>query len=184
VAPGKVIITGEHFVVHGASAVAAAIERKVTVRVSRAPSLKIRSNRFGSDTASVKPLRELVRQSCAKNGSDENVDLVVESGIEEGSGMGSSAATMVATVSALDKFFGWGSSKKELVELAMVGERLVHGRPSGIDVAVSAMGGVLLYKMGEEPKTLSKMMTMKIVVASSGKVRSTKKQIDKVFALS
>ena len=36
-APGKIILTGEHFVVHGAYAIAAAISKRVRVSISDAP---------------------------------------------------------------------------------------------------------------------------------------------------
>ena len=43
-APGKVIISGEHFVVHGATALAASINRSVRVEASRSTKLEIVSN--------------------------------------------------------------------------------------------------------------------------------------------
>jgi mevalonate kinase len=45
-APSKVIITGEHFVVHGAWALAAAIPRTVRVEVENAPKFQVRSAAF------------------------------------------------------------------------------------------------------------------------------------------
>ena len=154
-APGKVIFTGEHFVVHGALALAASIDRRVTVKAERFDGLEIRSEQFpggATDQGPLAPLVEAVRGMYQLRGMHPSVRLHISSEIPPGSGLGSSAACAVAAVWAVDELEGWHLSRDDLVERAMVAERAVHGRPSGIDVAASAIGGVFLFRMGEAPQ--------------------------------
>ena len=78
---------------------------------------------------------------------------------------------------------GWATDVGTLVEAANEGERLVHGNPSGIDVTVSAMGGVILFKRGEAPRRVDLPKPLSLLVVFSGKKRSTRRLITKVAAL-
>ena len=59
---------------------------------------------------------------------------------------------MVAVAGATSALEGWGLDEMALARASEAGERLVHGNPSGIDATTSAMGGVILFKRGEEPR--------------------------------
>ena len=76
------------------------------------------------------------------------LQIKVESEIPLGAGLGSSAALSVCLAAGLSalKF-----SKKELVleeicQYAFISEQILHGRPSGIDNAVSTYGGFVHFK--------------------------------------
>ena len=86
--------------------------------------------------------------------SDKPAKVVVNSELPLGSGLGSSAALCVALSAALLSLSdslkldfshqGWqtfGDSELDLVnKWAFEGEKIIHGRPSGIDNTVSTFG--------------------------------------------
>jgi mevalonate kinase len=111
------------------------------------------------------------------------VRVAISSGLPTGAGLGSSASTMVATVAAVSRLEGWSMDLVSVVDTAMLGERLVHGKPSGIDVAVSAFGGVLQFRVGEEPRKLDLPAPVKLLVVYSGERRSSKRLISKVSSM-
>lgn len=180
-APAKVIITGEHFVVHGALAMAAAVGRRVRAEVADSDSLGLRSDRFaGEGHPALAPAGAVVRAMAKEFSFRESLSVDISSGIPEGAGLGSSAATMVATAAAVSSLKSLGLGRDELVRFAMEGEREVHGRPSGIDPAVCAYGGVILFRRGERPRRLRLPEERRFLVVHSGRRRSTKRLISRV----
>ena len=154
-APGKVIITGEHFVVHDSYALAGAINRAATVEARANDSMEIFSRNLalkasypGKVPSSLAPIAEAAAATLDFLGLKKRVKLVIDSDIPAGSGLGSSSAVAVASVAAIFALAGEEPVKQKLVELAMISERMVHGNPSGIDPSVSSYGGVLLFKIG------------------------------------
>ena len=180
-APSKAIITGEHFVVHGAWALAAALPRRVRVQVSPASRFHVRSDKFGADRSSeLLPIARVVESMAREFSVDTAVRVSVASTIPEGAGLGSSAATMVAVASAFSRFHSLGLGVDELVRCSMVGERSVHGRPSGIDPAICGHGGVILFRPGSTPRKVTFEGSRKLMISYSGRKRSTKGQIGRV----
>jgi mevalonate kinase len=179
-APSKVIIAGEHFVVHGAWALAAALPRRVRVTVTGSPSLTVKSDRFGPRSPGLAPVRRVVEEVGAEFSTGTSVSVSISSGVPEGAGLGSSASTMVATASALSRYHGLGLGLDDIVRLSMVGEQGVHGRPSGIDPAVCAYGGVILFRPGEKPRRVPLPSPRTMIVSYSGVKRATRGQIGRV----
>lgn len=179
-APSKVVITGEHFVVHGAWALAAALPRRVRVEVEEAPRLQVSSD-LGPDAKSrLRPVERVVQALAREYSVPSAVKVSVTSAIPEGAGLGSSASTMVATAAAFSRFHSLRLGVGQLTRFAMVGEQDVHGRPSGIDPTVSALGGVILFKPGSRARRLELPGRRSLIVAFSGIRRSTRGQIGKV----
>src|SRR5271170_5816485 len=180
-APGKVIISGEHFVVHGATALAAAIGRNVRVEATRSDRLTITSDL--GDPEALKPVRRVVDSLYKSRKASPRVSLSIASQLPEGAGLGSSAATMVAVAGAVIALEGWGLDRPALARAGEAGERLVHGNPSGIDAAASAFGGVILFKRGEEPRTVELPAPVTLLVAFSGRRRNTGRLIKRVTGM-
>ncbi|MCA1827757.1 MAG: mevalonate kinase [Myxococcales bacterium] len=128
-APGKVILLGEHAVVYGEPALAAAIDRHIQVSVEPA------------DAADAPDAFIAIAREAGWTGG---FSVRIESQIPYGNGLGSSAALGVA----LARAFKPGCSVEEAARLAMHLERAVHGKPSGVDPAVSAHGGVIFFLKG------------------------------------
>ena len=180
-APSKAIITGEHFVVHGAWALAAALPRGVRVEVTPARSFAVRSNRFPRrSSAELRPVARVVEAMAREFSVSPSVSVSIVSSVPVGAGLGSSASTMVALASAFSKLNALGLGADEVVRCAMVGEGDVHGKPSGIDPTVCARGGVLLFRRGSMPRKVSMAGARTLILAYSGVKRSTRRQIGRV----
>jgi mevalonate kinase len=180
-APSKVIITGEHFVVHGSWALAAAIGRKVTVEVEASDGLSVASSLFGgSSRSALRPVSKVVESMGRRFSFRPDLRVSISSEIPGGAGLGSSASTMVAVAAAVSRLQSLGLETKQLIKCAMVGEEEVHGRPSGIDAAVCAHGGVLLFRPGSVPRRVRFGGRRRILVVLSGSSRSTKRLIGHV----
>jgi mevalonate kinase len=136
---GKLLLCGEHAVVHGFPAIAFAVDRGTIVHLSSRPG----PTRIGSPHADhrlVAALRGVL--------PEEGLDVDVETDLPVGRGMGSSAALAVALVRARD---GADLGPDVVYDRAMPIERAFHGNPSGVDVAVSARGGCLWFRRGDPP---------------------------------
>ncbi|XP_078153595.1 mevalonate kinase [Carex rostrata] len=204
-APGKIILAGEHAVVHGAAAIAASIDLYTEVHLALRPSGQ-EDDLLEIDLKDMKlnlswPCSQLkgVLGDCSGDGTllrlctseklellsglvsekklpQENIQLssglcaflflytsilgfkpgkaVVTSELPMGAGLGSSASFCVALSGALialsEKLFLNDKEKKIDLELvskwAYEGERIIHGKPSGIDNTVSTFGNMIKFK--------------------------------------
>jgi mevalonate kinase len=90
---------------------------------------------------------------------------------------------MLAIAGATSALEGWAVDQRSLSEAADSGEKLVHGNPSGIDVTTSAIGGVLLFKRGDEPHKVEPRAPVTLIVAFSGTKRNSGTLISKVTAM-
>ena len=179
-APSKVIITGEHFVVHGAWALAAALPRKVRVEVAPSEKFQVVSDRIVRGSPGLNPVGRVVEEMSREFSTNPKVRVAIASAVPEGAGLGSSAATMVAVAAAYSRLNSLRLGVNEIVRCAMHGEQDIHGRPSGIDPTVCALGGVLLFRRGSKPKKVRFEGKRSFLVSYSGKSRSTRGQINTV----
>ena len=76
------------------------------------------------------------------------VRIELSSSIAIGSGMGSSAATVVALLAGIAGRAGQVLSTEQLVELSTRCERMQHGRSSGLDPAICSRGGLIQFQKG------------------------------------
>ena len=179
--PGKAIITGEHFVVHGAWALAAALPRKVRVVVEPSSKFEVISDLYErGKSPELVPVSRVVEEMAREFSAESTVRVTIASDVPGGAGLGSSAATMVAVAAAFSKLNSLGLTVNELVDCAMVGEQSVHGNPSGVDPAICAHGGVILFRIGAAPKRVSFEGTRSLILSYSGLNRSTKGLIGRV----
>lgn len=79
------------------------------------------------------------------------VELEVHKRMPLGSGMGSSAASAVAAVVAINALFGDPFSRRELLPFALEGERVSCGVAHADNVAPSLLGGFTLIRESEPP---------------------------------
>lgn len=160
-APGKIILAGEHFVVLGAPAVAMAIDlySQVHVTAKNDPGVDVDAdiplrfldgidrNRVVPDPRQLLHPLQLAAEATLKHAgiSDRALRVDVECDIPVAAGLGSSASTTVAIISAVARFCGIRLSKKEIFKLAFVPENFLHGKPSGVDQAVCIYGGMIQF---------------------------------------
>ncbi len=79
-------------------------------------------------------------------GSPEGVDIALKKRLPLGSGMGSSAASAVAALVAVNELFAQPFSRKELLPFAMEAERVACGSAHADNVAPSLLGGFILVR--------------------------------------
>lgn len=135
-APGKIVLSGAYAVLSGAPAIVSAVSRYVIADTSREPT-------FVTDE---------VRAALAP---DERPPWFDASELREDGrklGLGSSAAILVASLFALELRRSSGRDRLQQVmsvhRRAEIAHRLAQGGGSGVDVAASALGGTLLYRLG------------------------------------
>jgi len=101
------------------------------------------------NTAGVAAARLLVARA---GGDIAGVELRLEKGMPLASGLGSSAASSVAAVVAVDALFADPSPRELLLRCAMEGERIACGTAHADNVAPSLFGGLVLVRGGESPR--------------------------------
>lgn len=191
-APAKVILLGEHFVVHGEPAIVLAIDKRARVTVEsttdkririRSETMKIsgcflgdnfRREEGGGDARErLEPIYSVARRLLGLSKEDIGLNIKIDSSIPVAAGLGSSAAVAVASAAALSHLLGTGLTRDEIFQIAFEAEKIVHGTPSGVDPAISTYGGVILYRRGGEIKPLNIEVDLPLVIGDTRKGRST-----------
>lgn len=170
-APGKLYIAGEYAVVEpGNPAVLVAVDRFITVRLSESADLGlVHSSEYGRmpvvwrrDPATGSVVVEhhpydyvtsainTVERLREERGIDPKYfDLHITSQLDDSNGqkfgLGSSAAVVVATVAAIDQFYGLQLSTMERFKIALLATVAVSPASSGGDIAASTFGGWICY---------------------------------------
>jgi mevalonate kinase len=190
-APAKVILFGEHFVIYGGPAILAAINKRISVDAhilaNDEDRIVIRSDigvagEYGHNgdfntleggtkaKAILDPLYGAIRQVLLmRNKKKMGIEVSISSRVPPGIGLGSSSASCVATVAAVDSLFRKHISRHQVCELAIESERQIHKRTSGADCYVSTFGGLMRYCT--KPKNFKSIETkgsLSLVVASTG----------------
>lgn len=178
---GKVILLGEHAVVHGCPAIAVGIERGVHAEASPATQDLLRLSPWNleirPDPAGPEPLQRAFEAALESYPERPTVEVNATVELPAGAGLGCSAAIGVAVLDAIDEAIGMKRSRTELAEAALVWEQVFHGNPSGIDNTISAVGGVALYRRGEPLEPLRSNKPLSLVVGYSGEPSSTKEMV-------
>jgi mevalonate kinase len=189
-APGKVILTGEHFVVYGARAIAGAINLRAYAKATtrndgvvsitsedmgisaewRGAELVKESKRGVSER--LRPLREALMAVLNKV-SGNGISVSINSEIPRASGLGSSAAVSVSCVAAGLHAYGYKPSQSEIIDLASIAEGIIHYRASGVDIAVSTYGGVISYRRGSHPVMINIKKPISLLLIDVGTPRRT-----------
>ncbi len=178
---GKVILFGEHFVVHGCPAIAAGISNSATVELVHSKEDEIISDKKivkENTLASLVAIRESMR-------GKQKYRLVHGGDLPTYGGLGSSAAYCVALVRAIGQDIGAQLTDEAVNKHAYEGEKIFHGNPSGIDNLMATYGGVVYFKRGKTQAenvfdriTLEKQLDL--AVGFTGKSGPTAKMVASV----
>lgn len=155
-AHGKVILLGEHAVVHGAPAIALPVPQLLVEAVAEetggASTLGSTLYEGALETAPerVRPTVTAVRAALELHGAERvGIALRIHSDIPVERGLGSSAAVSAATIEAVLRLLGKDvddpAVRHELIQRA---ERVAHGTPSGIDARMVVSDSPLWYLRG------------------------------------
>jgi homoserine kinase len=149
---------------------------RITVRGPESHDLPVE---VGKNSAGP-PALDLVRKARLKKG----LEILVEKGVPQGLGLGSSGATAAACTQALDSLLDLRLSNDELVRVASLGEKAVTGTAHADNVAASLLGGfVIAYDYPTKTISLKPPANLAVVVATpqlpvqSGKTRKARKAI-------
>jgi len=192
---GKVILLGEHAVVHGVPAIAAGLSVGATAEAGDESAVVLRIEpwgvvaRPGDETAlgvafdALLRARHADRSSAERAPSDRSIDARVS--LPGSAGLGSSAALAVAVLRALDARDGIVRDTARSQAIALAWERVFHGNPSGIDTAMALAGGLARYTRRPAPgeSALVPVMSareLRLVVGHSGEPGSTREMVARV----
>ncbi len=187
-APGKIILFGEHFVVHGTKAILAAIDKRVTVTSSFTDDKTIKINsKLGmyetSDLSSYEEVksefRPFIYLANKILGSNQNVgglEITINSDIPVGVGLGSSSACCVAATASISGLFN-KLSREENINLAIEAEKTIFADTSGADPTVCTYGGIIEYPSIEK---IDNTFDLNLVIANSMIPHSTKRSVERV----
>ena len=182
-APGKIILSGEHAVVYGKPALVMAVDRYAQASISSHSDSRVHFELVDFDENSsltLQALRELKGRLLRNyqmflNGElgirdvlkkpfhlfeflfitifdglslklDRGINIRLHSNIPVGSGMGSSAATLVSVLKGLIEYFKIDFKVDDYFNYGLEAEKLQHGRPSGVDPYVSLHGGFIRFQ--------------------------------------
>lgn len=81
--------------------------------------------------------------------TDRGIEFEIHKKMPFGSGLGSSAASAVAGVMAVNELLGRPLTKRELLPFAVLGEQIADGAYHADNVAPSLLGGMLLIRSNE-----------------------------------
>ena len=167
-APGKVILFGEHFVVHGNPAIVSSIDLRARVYASRRPGPEVILESGAKENPAIEAAKHVLKLAGARLG----LSLRIESQIPQSVGLGSSAAVSVASAAATMLLLGRRLNLEKIIEAAHVGERLVHYTPSGIDTSIAALGGAGIYdrRMGYRRVEIG---LHRLLIVNTGRQRKT-----------
>jgi mevalonate kinase len=94
------------------------------------------------------------------------------SNVPYGIGLGSSAASCVATIAAVESLFG-RPTKNKICKQAIEAEQIIHTNSSGADCYVSTFGGPILFSKSEGYSRIKSKNTLSIVIINTGIRHST-----------
>jgi len=185
---GKVILFGEHFVVHGIPGIVAGINDRTIATVENSKKFELIDNRPetpGYKAEKLEQQRESMKLIFQKMGIDAEskpVKIVLWGNLLAATGVGASAASCAAIARALAGHFGQDSRDERINEIAFEGEKAYHGNPSGIDNTAATYGGLLWFIRGT-PNRVERIACKKpidIVMGNTGITGDTKKAVEAV----
>jgi len=192
-APGKIILFGEHAVVSGIPALGGAIDLRAKVTIDHLPgrtlieagdlmlkgfSIDLISGQLTSAGAAnaTRYVSAVLKEFEARD-----LRVKVESDLPAASGLGSSAAIVVAATAALNEHMNLGLSRKDIASQAHRIEKAVQqGLGSPMDTALATFGGYLQVSSDIRPLDLPQL---EMVVGCSGWAHDTRSEVEKVQSL-
>jgi mevalonate kinase len=108
------------------------------------------------------------------------IEISINSQIPRSSGLGSSAAVFCSLAGELNNFFHTALSKNQVAALANLGDKVVHGNPSGLDASTCTFGGYISFRRTEGVKLLQIKTEVPILVVNTGSSKDTGEIIGRI----
>ncbi|HUK84824.1 MAG TPA: mevalonate kinase [Candidatus Acidoferrum sp.] len=188
---GKVILFGEHFVVHGLPGVVSAIDSTTDAEAKKdIKGLQIKDERkTAKGYSEEKRLQQIesIERMLKAMGIDPKIGLDIWIGgtLPGFSGLGASAASSVAIARAIAQELNMQIPDEKINQIAYEAEKAYAGNPSGIDNTAATYGGLMWFKkdLAGGPDKIEKLRLrrpIEIVIGSTGKVANTKAMVEGV----
>lgn len=142
-APAKIHLLGEHAVVYGKPAIISATNLRLTLTLIPA----VNSNQ-GLKTG-IHKIQTAIEKEIKKVYKPKRIppyQIEINSNFPLGSGLGGSAAISATLSAALLKLLKTKAQKQQIYDIAIAGEKAIHGNPSGSDLAAVIFGGTLWFR--------------------------------------
>ena len=190
-APGKIILFGEHFVVHGTKAILAAIDKRITVTTTFTENKTIKVNsQLGTLEVPISSLYEEVKSEFRpfvylankiinSNQNVNGLEVTINSDIPIGVGLGSSSACCVAAAASISELFKELSSE-EILNISIEAEKTIFPDTSGADCTVCTYGGMIEYEQFTGTKKIDNPSDLNLVIANSMIPHTTKNSVERV----
>ena len=187
-APGKIILFGEHFVVHGTPAILAAINKRVTVTSTFTENKTIKvnselgtldvpiSSSYKEAKSKFRPFVYLANKMINSNQNANGLEIEINSDIPVGVGLGSSSACCVAAAASIYGLFKELSSE-EILKMSIEAEKTIFPDTSGADCTVCTYGGMIEYPSIEK---IDNTFDLNLLIANSMIPHNTKNSVEKV----
>lgn len=174
---GKIILFGEHFVVHGCPAIGLGISNRAVVEIEKAPETGYTSETSGTipelTTAAIRNVLEAMK-------IQEKFEIHLKGDLPTTGGLGSSAAFCVALARALDQQYKMGLTNEQVNQYAYEGERAFHGNPSGIDNVMATYGGAIRFIRNKGFQQVKVGVPLNLVVGITGISSPTARMVEGV----
>ena len=186
---GKVILFGEHFVVHGVPGIVSAINLTADAEVKKIESgITIKDERRGAKGYTEKKRaqqKESIQRMVKTLGIDLKkafLEIWLGGNLPGFSGVGASAASSVAIARAIAKELEMNLSDERINEIAYEAEKAYAGTPSGIDNSAATYGGLIWFRrnLSGGPNTIERLrirQPVEIVIGNTGVVADTKEMV-------
>ena len=187
-APGKIILFGEHFVVHGTPAILAAIDKRVTVTSAFIDNNTIKvnsqlgtievpiSSSYKEVKSEFRPFVFLANKMINSNQNVSGLEITIDSDIPIGVGLGSSSACCVAATTSISGLFKELSSEESL-SMSIEAEKTIFPDTSGADCTVCTYGGMIEYPSIEK---IDNTFDLNLLIANYMIPHNTKNSVEKV----
>ncbi|MBI5046988.1 mevalonate kinase [Candidatus Micrarchaeota archaeon] len=173
---GKIILLGEHFVVHGASAIAGGLSNTAVVEIKKSDKNMMLTEQVVVPENGIAAMERILKSMEIS----QNYQATLTGNLPTYGGLGSSAAFCVGVVRAIAAENMLRLKDDEVNKHAYEGEKAFHGNPSGIDNIMATYGGLIEFKRGKEKPDFKKLSISKpidFVVTFTGKYSPTSKMV-------
>ena len=188
---GKVILFGEHFVVHGVPGIVSAIDSTTDAEVKKTgKGITVKDERKTakgySEEKKLQQLESIERMlKIMKIDPKTPLSIWLGGSLPGFSGLGASAASSVAIARAIAEELAMKLPDERINEIAYEAEKAYAGTPSGIDNTAATYGGLLWFRknMSGGSNTIEKLGIRKpveIIIGSTGLVANTKAMVEGV----
>lgn len=193
-APGKAILFGEHFVVYGTKAILCSIDKRIkaTSQIIEDKVIRIKSEIGNietninsvstsdeSKTDVMKPFLHIANQALQRFKNNAGIEIVIDSEIPPGIGLGSSSASCVAVAASVMGLFQ-KLSREEILKIAIDAERTIFENTSGADCSVCTFGGLMQYDIKNGFSKINSKANFDLIIANSKQPHITSEIVSKV----